>query len=159
MNAIEYLTNQHLEIDSLFDQIESAARVTTKRRLRRKLLDLVAVHAAIEERIFCPAARDAGMEDLLPCALVDHLAVESLAAELADADDGSAEAARLMALLRDRKRQHAALEESELFPRASRLLGPAALETLGWELAEAAERMMEPGVGARERLTAPMAVA
>ncbi len=67
-DAIAFLTDQHHEIHSLFDQLESAARPKTKLRLCRKLVDLIAVHTAIEEMIFYPAAQGAAVEALLPSA-------------------------------------------------------------------------------------------
>ena len=158
MDAIEYLTDQHHEIESLFDQIESAARTKTKLRLRRKLFDLLAVHMALEERIFYPAARDAGVKELLLGALVEHLSVERIIAELVEVDEVYAEAAK-MSLLEKRKKQHASAEERELFPRVRELLGPFQLEVLGRRMASVADQLMGPGVGARERVTARRALA
>jgi hemerythrin superfamily protein len=159
MDAIQYLTDQHYEIESLFDQFESAARTTTKLRLRRKLLDLLAVHTAIEEMIFYPAARDAGGEELLLRALVEHLSAERITAELVEVDEVNGEATPKMAVLKERKKQHAAAEERELFPRVKELLTPDELERLGDRMAELADRLMGPGVGARERLQPRRALA
>ena len=44
MDAIEYLTDQHREVESLFDQFESALRMKPKLRLWRKLADLLVLH-------------------------------------------------------------------------------------------------------------------
>jgi hypothetical protein len=152
MDAIEYLTDQHREIESLFDQIESAARTRTRLRLRRKLVDLLAVHAAVEETIFYPAAQDAGVGDGALGALEEHHALERLLAEIVEL--GPYEAGPRMAMLRWRKRRHAGREERELFARARELLAPERLALLGVRMADAADAMLEPGVGARERITA-----
>lgn len=159
MDAIEYLTDQHYEIVSLFDQVETAARATTRLRLRRKLLDLLAVHTAIEETIFYPAAKAAGDEELLLTALVEHLSAERIVAELVEVDAGNAGAAAKLSLLKERKRQHADVEERELFPRVKQLLAADERERLGEEMAELAERLLGPGAGARERLKPRMALA
>lgn len=159
MDAIEYLTEQHREIESLFDQVESAVRMGPRRRLRRKLFDLLAVHAAIEERLFYPAARDAGVEERLLGALVEHLSVERIVAEIVERGETSAGAAARMSHLRDRKAQHARDEEEELFPRVKELLTPDRLELLGRRMASAADQLMDPGAGARERVTARRALA
>jgi hemerythrin superfamily protein len=157
VDAIEYLADQHREIDSLFDQIETAARARTKVRLRRRLVDLLAVHMAVEERILFPAARDAGAEGLVARALVEHLSAERDAAELVHGPVGS-DGARL-AVLRDRKRAHAGAEEGELFPAVRRVLAPPRLVVLGERMALLADQLLGPGVGARERVTARRALA
>jgi hemerythrin superfamily protein len=159
VDAIEVLTDQHREIDSLFDQIDTAARARTKIRLRRKLVDLLAVHMAVEERILFPAARDAGLEALLASALVEHLSAESVAAELVQVPVGSDALAARLAVLRDRKRAHAAAEEEELFPAVRRRLAPHRLVVLGERMALLADQLLGPGVGARERVTARRALA
>ncbi len=159
MNAIEYLRDQHFEIQSLFDQFESAARVKTKLRLCRKLLDLLAVHTAIEEMIFYPAAQEAAVGELLPRAFEGHVSAERIIAQIVRAGAGSREAAVKIAILKERKRQHALEEEAELFPRVRELLTPDELEVVGARMASVADQLMEPGVGARERITARRAVA
>lgn len=157
MDAIEYLTEQHREIESLFDQFESAARARPKLRLRRKLVDMLAVHRAVEERIFFPAARDAGMEELLLKAFDEHSAVERAIAEAVGVGEVGYELVAKMSILRRRKRQHSDGEEKELFPRARELLTPERLQVLGCRMADAAEQLTGPG--ARERLSARMAQA
>ncbi len=154
MDAIDYLTDQHHEIASLFDQIEHALRMTTKLRLCRKLLDLLAVHAAIEETIFYPAAQEAGLEELFPSAFEGHLLVERIIAELVRLGGVRAEAPARLAVLKAMKRHHAEEEEEELFPRVRQLLTPGRLARLGEQLASAADKLMGPGVGARERIAA-----
>ncbi len=159
MDAISYLTDQHHEIDSLFDQFASAARVKTKLRLCRKLLDLLAVHAAIEETIFYPAAQSAVAEPLLPGALARHLSAEQIVAEILDAGADSHEAAAWMAVLKECKAQHARDEEQTLFPRVRELLSPCQLAKVGARMASVADQLLAPGVGARERIAARRAVA
>ncbi len=159
MNAIEYLREQHREIDSLFEQFETARRAKTKRRLCRKLVDLLAVHAAIEETIFYPAARAAYAEDLLPRALERHLSAEQLVVEIVGAGADSHEAAAWMSVLKECKRQHAEEEEAALFPRVRELLTRDQLELVGERMAVAADQLLAPGIGARERIAGRRAIA
>ena len=159
MDAIAYLTDQHREIHSLFDQFETAARAKTKLRLCRKLVDLIAVHTAIEEMIFFPAAQTAAVDELLPRAFERHLAAERIVAEIVALGGGSSRAASRMELLKERKRQHAEEEERELFPRVRELLTVEQLAAVGERMASVADQLLEPGVGARERICARRAVA
>ena len=159
MDAIEYLREQHREIASLFDQFETAARTKTKLRLCRKLVDLLAVHAAVEELIFYPAARAAAAEDLLPRALERHLTAEQIVVEIVEAGAGTHEAAAWMAVLKECKKQHADEEEETLCPRVRELLTRDELERAGARMAAVADQLLGPGVGARERVTARRAAA
>ncbi len=68
-------------------------------------------------------------------------------------------AAAKLAILKDRKRQHADEEERELFPRVRELLTLDQLRTVGERMASVADQLLEPGVGARERIGARRAVA
>ncbi len=133
MDAIEFLIQQHLEVESLFDQFESAlGRVgKTKLRLCWKLGDLLTVHTTIEETILYPATKDAGTEKLLDCALEEHLSVRPIVAGLVELDEVNEEVEAMMAALRGRKKRHADEEEKDLFARARELLAPAWLEDLG----------------------------
>lgn len=159
MDAIDYLTDQHHEIESLFDQIESASRNEIKLRLCRKLFDLLAVHAAIEEMIFYPAAQAAAVEELLPRAFEEHLSVERVASEFMALDWTSLEAAAKLSALKDHKMRHAAAEEAELFPRMREMVGPDQLDAVAARMASVADQLMGPGVGVRERLAARRALA
>ncbi len=159
MNAIQYLRDQHHEIQSLFDQIESAVHGRTKLRLCRKLLDLLAVHTAIEEMIFYPAAQQAAAVELLPRAFEGHLSAERIVARIVAAGAASETAAAQLAVLKERKRLHALEEEAELFPRVRERLTPHELDLVGERMASVADQLLEPGVGARERIFARRAVA
>ncbi len=159
MDATDYLRDQHREIQSLFDQLETAARITTKRRLCRKLVDLVSVHVAIEEMILYPAAHDAAVVRLLPGAFEEHVSEERMIAEIVEAGGTSDAAAAKLASLKERKRQHAEEEERKLFPRMRELLTPDQLALLGERLESVADELLEAGVGARERITARRALA
>ncbi len=159
MDGITYLRDQHQEIHSLFDQIDTALRTKTKLRLCRKLVDLLAIHTAIEELIFYPAVRDVAGAGLLPRAFEGHVSAERIVREIVAAGGASREAAAKLALLKERKRQHADEEERELFPRMRELLSARQLELVGERMARVADQLLAPGVGARERITARRAVA
>ncbi len=157
MDAIEYLTGQHREIESLFDDFESAARPEAKLWLWRKLADLLAVHRALEEKILFPVARNAGMEELLLKAVQEHRSTEPVIADLVERDEVDDEMTAMMSFLRERESRHADDEEMYLFPRARELLAQDRLEMLGRLMAAVADDLMGPGVG--ERLISRVALA
>jgi hemerythrin-like domain-containing protein len=159
MDAIDYLTDQHHEILSLFDQIESASRTEIRLRLCRKLFDLLAVHAAIEEMIFYPAAQASAADELLTRAFEEHLSVERVVADIMELDWASDGAAEKLSALKARKLRHVAGEEAALFPRVREMVSSGQLEALAARMANVADQLMGPGVGVRERLAAQRALA
>src|SRR5438045_4462538 len=60
MDAITLLKNDHKTVEKLFKQFEKAGdRATaTKRNLVDKIIEELSIHAAIEEQVLYPAARE-----------------------------------------------------------------------------------------------------
>jgi len=57
MSAIDMLEADHREVEDLFEELESAKSAAEKREVFEEIADKLAVHAAIEERHFYPAAK------------------------------------------------------------------------------------------------------
>jgi hemerythrin-like domain-containing protein len=143
MDAIEFLTEQHREIVSLFDQFETALRARPKLRLWRKLARLISVHATVEDRIFFPVVKGAGFGEMLPKAFDAHLWVEHMLAGLLGAREVTDALVARAATLRKHIEQHMAAEEKELF-RSMREMFPACqLDALGRHMASVADRLMD----------------
>jgi hypothetical protein len=157
MDALEMLADQHREMESVFDQYETALRATTRRRLCRKLANLVAVHTAIEEILFYPAVTRGGIAELLPTALAAHASVQCTIAEILQMEAASANTIARMSALRLRMARHALDEEKTLFPRARELLTRPELEMLGVRMESLAEQLICEGP--RERIAAQAALA
>ena len=102
MDAIEFLTQQHRELERLFDDFEGASERAKKKKLElsRKISDLLAAHAAIEEKIFYPAAKDARTEEQLREAVEEHLSVKRIIADLVDLEEIDDEAEAKMSVMR-----------------------------------------------------------
>ncbi len=153
MDAIEFLIQQHLEIESLFDQFESVSNRggKTKLRLCWKMGDLLAAHAVIAESIFYPAARGARTDELLTHALEQHASVKRMAADLLELEQVDEEVEAMMAALRSRTRRGAEEEERELFPRAREVLAPEGLEELGRLMEKMADELLD-GASPRKQI-------
>jgi hypothetical protein len=158
MNVIELLTQQHLEVESLFDQFEGAAGRSGKARLRLcwKLGDLLAAHLEIEETIFYRATRRARTEELLDGALEEHRAMKRSVADLVEAAEVSEDVEATVAALRERKRRHAAMEEAALLPVARELYGSAWLEELGQRMEKMSDELMARARRARGKQQRPV---
>ena len=82
MDAIKLLEEQHELVETLFDQACSAKTANARADLFAQIGDALAVHAAIEEKIFYPAVVSSKTNDLLHEAVEEHLAAKRLIADL-----------------------------------------------------------------------------
>jgi hemerythrin superfamily protein len=86
-DAVQLLTSDHAEVRALFRKYEKLAdaNATASDRQARaeQICTLLTIHAAIEEEIFYPAARAAGVDDsLMDEADVEHAAAKDLIAQI-----------------------------------------------------------------------------
>jgi hemerythrin-like domain-containing protein len=146
MDAIKLLTQQHREVEDLFEKFEKAGENATKRKLDlcRRISDALAVHAAIEEKIFYPATKDARTEELLHEAVEEHLSAKRIIADLPELDDMDEQAEAKISVLKEQIEHHVEEEEKKLFPQAKKLLDEERLGELGREMEEMA-RELEQG--------------
>ena len=121
INAIDLLKKDHDEVEALFKDYQMLAEGDgdsgDKRALSTQICGMVAVHAMIEEEIFYPAARKAGVDvDLLDEADIEHNAAKQLIAEIGAADASDSHYDARVQVLGEQIRHHVKEEESELFP-------------------------------------------
>jgi len=152
MDALKLLRQQHREVDQLFERFEAAGANAreAKEQLCRKVNDALAVHAAIEERLFYPATQDARTEELLHEAVEEHLAARRLAAGLLEAGLDDAQLDARMKALQEQVRHHVTEEEGELFPVVRKMLDVDDLEQLGEQMETMANELKQAGEPRRE---------
>jgi hypothetical protein len=71
-DAIKLLTQDHREVEALFEKFEKAFRDSRKESLARQICTELKIHATIEEEIFYPALRGKIDDDDLDEAVVEH---------------------------------------------------------------------------------------
>ena len=155
-DAIGLLKDDHREVEELLERFDVADREEEKLELAQEICQALTLHTHVEEQLFYPALRSAGMEhDLLDEAEVEHASLKRLIDELdgarADADLFDAR----VKVLGEYVRHHVEEEENEIMPEA-RSLG-IDLDALGEEIlalktrleARVAELADEPGHGGR----------
>jgi hemerythrin superfamily protein len=146
VDAIKLLTLQHREVEALFEELESARERAHDEReqLCRKITTALAVHAAIEQRIFYPAIEEFSAGSLPGESLEEQLCAERLIAGLvvARADDERFDAK--MNVLKEAVEHHAKDEEKGVFTTAQRLLGADRLRALGAEMERLADALNAP---------------
>ena len=119
-DATELLAADHREVQGLFEQYrrlaDGAAEAAERTPLAEEICTLLTVHAAIEEEIFYPEARAAGVEAaLLDEAEVEHGAAKDLIAQLRDSEAGAALYDARVKVLGEYVELHVGEEERELF--------------------------------------------
>jgi hemerythrin superfamily protein len=122
-DAISLLTNDHAEVNELFEQYKALAEdegsmTTDKQSLAEEICTMLTVHAAIEEEIFYPAVRDA-LDDskLLDEAEVEHQAAKDLIEQIQDSDPSDPLYDARVKVLGEYVNHHVQEEEGELFPK------------------------------------------
>ena len=145
-DAITLLTNDHAEVNELFEQYKALAEdagsmTTDKQSLAEEICTMLTVHAAIEEEIFYPAVRDA-LDDtkLLDEAEVEHQAAKDLIAQIQDSDPGDSLYDARVNVLGEYVNHHVQEEEGELFPQVRD--AELDLESLGAEMSARQEELL-----------------
>jgi hemerythrin superfamily protein len=71
-DAIQLLTQDHREVEALFEKFEKASRDGTKEKLARQICTELKIHTMIEEELFYPSLRGKVEDDDLDEAMVEH---------------------------------------------------------------------------------------
>jgi hemerythrin-like domain-containing protein len=148
-DAIALLKEDHKKVRALLGELEeTSARAVAKREELLKTIEReLKVHAKIEEEIFYPAFREAAEKQddkkLYYEALEEHHVVDTVLAELKEAVPASEEFAAKAKVLKDLVEHHAEEEETEMFPRARKLMSREELVALHERLAEAKTSLTE----------------
>jgi hemerythrin-like domain-containing protein len=142
-DAIALLKADHREVERLFKAFEKAGSAAhkSKRKLVDQMIAELSRHAAIEEEVLYPAARDevaAAVGDVLE-ALEEHHVVKWELQELIDLDPTGERFDAKVTVMAEHVRHHVREEEGELFPLLRSQLGRKRLLELG-EALEAAKK-------------------
>lgn len=146
-DAIALLKEDHRKVRALLSELEDTTeRASAKREeLLTTIEQELTIHTKIEEEIFYPAFRDAAEKkddkDLYYEALEEHHVVDLVLPEIKETDADSEEFGAKAKVLKDLVEHHAEEEETEMFPRAQKLMDREELIRLGGELAQAKESM------------------
>jgi hemerythrin superfamily protein len=131
-DVVDFLTNQHEQIKSLFAKTIEASGETREQnfiQLRR----LLAVHETVEEEIVHPRAKRkiANGEAVVGQRLEEEHEAKKLLQKLEKLDVDSDEFTQLLTELRDAVLDHAKKEEKDEFARLGQELSQHELETMG----------------------------
>lgn len=112
------LKKDHDTVKDLFAKFEKAEGRSSKRKIVKKALTELKVHAAIEEEIFYPAVRKSVGKDIMNEADEEHHVAKVLIAELDEMDGQETHYDAKFAVLAENVRHHIKEEEGEVLPKA-----------------------------------------
>jgi hemerythrin superfamily protein len=144
-DATRLLADDHREVHALFEDYaklaDGGAGAGERRPLAEEICTLLTVHAALEEEIFYPAARAAGVDaSVLDEAEVEHASAKELIEQIEGMDPGDALYDAKVIVLGEYVDHHVQEEENELFPQAEK--SGIDLDDLGAELASRKRELM-----------------
>ena len=141
MNALTLLKQDHGNVEGLFHHYENLPRedVTERRRVVDRIIEQLAVHAAIEEQLFYPTIRATAPEaedDTLE-GLEEHHIVKWTLSELDGMSPTEERFHAKVTVLIESVRHHVEEEENELFPLVRDAMTVQQLDELGTAMEEA----------------------
>lgn len=141
MDAIKLLKQDHEKVRGLLAELEATTNRAEKTRsvLLQKIAMEIEAHTTIEEEIFYPAFKHAGSKSnddkMYFEALEEHRAAgELVLPDLLNTDVKSAEFGGRAKVLKELIEHHADEEETDMFPRARKLIQAGELEALGQQM-------------------------
>src|SRR5689334_21942923 len=141
MDALKLLKQDHQEVEAQFKRFENAGDDAhqTQKKIAEKVIELLSVHAAVEEELLYPAARELSedLEDLVLEALEEHHIAKATLAELEKMSPDDERFCAKMTVLMESIRHHVEEEEGELFPKLRQLMSTAQREALGAAMKQA----------------------
>lgn len=150
MNAFALLKADHKKVAGILEKLDSTTErgVKTREELFSQLKTELDVHARIEETIFYPALEEAKeTRDITLEAFEEHRLVKQLLGELAEMSKDQEEWTAKFSVLKENVEHHVEEEESEMFPKARKVLSEDQAETLGTQLEEAKKEQMKAAAG------------
>jgi len=124
-DAVDLLTDDHLQVGALFKQYDKLAKkeapAAQRKTLAQTICDMLKVHTTIEEEIFYPAARRAGIDaDLLDEADIEHASAKELIAQIEGGNPDDDHYDAKVKVLGEYITHHVVEEHTEMFPKCRR---------------------------------------
>ena len=145
MEATEYLTRQHREIEEALRAALATQDPAVKRSQFLDIADSLILHIAAEEQVFYPAVHRQPNEDVLLESLEEHLALKRLLSDLLALKGDDVTFQPKLHVLREQAEHHHRDEERKLFPEVRERLDEAQREALGQEMDALEMRMQARG--------------
>jgi hemerythrin-like domain-containing protein len=142
MNAVDFLKQQHREVEDLFEQFENAGEGAgkEKKQIFEQIREKLEMHTKLEEKLFYPEAEEVD-EDTVLEAYEEHDVVKGLLRKIAKTKPSDDSYDAKVCVLKEMVEHHVEEEEDELFPECEKDLGEERLEEIGMQMQEMFERL------------------
>jgi hemerythrin superfamily protein len=145
MEATDYLTRQHREIEQALRRALETEDAAARRSRFLDIADALILHIAAEEQVFYPAVHDQPNEDVLLESLEEHLAIKRLLSDLLALQGDDVTFQPKLHVLREQSEHHHKDEEKKLFPAVRQRFDDAWREALGQRMEALELRMQASG--------------
>ena len=142
--AVSLLKDDHDRVKRLFDEFEKAKGRAARKKIVRKALTELKVHAAIEEEIFYPAVRKPIGKEIMNEADEEHHVAKLLIAELEAMNGSESHFDAKFTVLAENVRHHIKEEENEMLPKVRSV--KLDFEALAEKMKRRQERLLAEGV-------------
>lgn len=130
--ATSQIRFDHMHVVTLFHRFKPDTSDSRKQAIVDNVCAALEIHAQLEEELFYPALREAGIDvDVVAKSVPEHDEMRRLIGELAGMEPGQAAFDDTFRQLMREVMHHVADEETRLLPDAERLLGDARLAEIG----------------------------
>jgi hypothetical protein len=143
-DAIKLLKDDHRQVEDWFEQFEATKSGSKKQKLANSICLALRVHTQIEEEIFYPACREAGLEeDLMDEADVEHDGAKKLIEEIEAGKPGDDHWDAKVKVLSEMIKHHVKEEEQRdgMFAKAKK--ADLDLDALGEEMKTRKDELMK----------------
>ncbi|PZS17470.1 MAG: hypothetical protein DLM54_09535, partial [Acidimicrobiales bacterium] len=141
MDAITLLKTDHRSVEKHFKAFEKTGERAnvSKAKTVDQIISELSVHAAIEEQVFYPAARNevGDTTGMVLESLEEHHIVKWLLSELEDMEPTDERYDAKVTVLMELVRHHVKEEEEDLFPQLRAVIGRKRMGEIGAEMEEA----------------------
>jgi hemerythrin-like domain-containing protein len=144
VDAVKLLKDDHKKVKDLFRQFEKARSADRKKKIADEAMHELEVHAAIEEEMFYPAAKekaDKEGKELVAEAVEEHHVVKVLIGELKEMPEVNEQFEAKFTVLIENVEHHIEEEEKEMLPDAKKALGDE-IEALGDQMERRKSQLM-----------------
>lgn len=151
MNVFTLLKADHKKVAGILEKIDSTTErgVKTRQELFSQLKTELEVHTHIEETIFYPELKQADeTRDIALEAYEEHRLVKQLLGELEKMDKGEEQWTARFTVLKENIEHHVEEEESDMFPKARKVLSAEQAEILGTRMEEEKNKELDAAAAA-----------
>lgn len=144
VDAVKLLKDDHAQVQGWFEEFEKTSNGSKKQKLANQICLALRVHTQIEEEIFYPACREAGIEeDMMDEADVEHDGAKKLIAEIEGGKPGDDHWDAKVTVLGEMIKHHVKEEEQRdgMFAKAKK--SDLDLKELGAELKLRKDELMK----------------